>query len=49
MYVDFLGSFENIHFLVYTAVVTFGQLLENFGLLYISASGHTGACVLEMG
>ena len=32
MYVDFLGSFENIHF---------GQRLEIFGLLYISASGHT--------
>ena len=41
MCVYFLGTFENINFHAYTAVVTFWANFVNFGLIYISASGHT--------
>ena len=39
---DFLGHSEKHHFLVKkTIFVTFGHLLEQIGLLFISKSGHT--------
>ena len=43
MYVDFLGSFEIVHFHVWTAVPSYflGYFWKFFWLLYISASGHT--------
>ena len=40
--IDFLGYFSNVNFQVKSAVVTFGQHLEEFGQLFISASGHAG-------
>ena len=40
--IDFLGYFSNVNFQVKSAVATFGQHLEEFGQLFISASGHAG-------
>ena len=37
---DFLDSCEAIAFNDKLAMLHFGQLLEKFGLLFISASGH---------
>ena len=42
MYIDFLGLFLNNHFsCVYLCDYFFGQLLEDFGLLYTLKCGHT--------
>ena len=41
MYIDFLGCFKRVHFMYKLLYLLFGHLLEHFGLLYISASGHT--------
>ena len=44
---DFLDSCEAIAFNDKLAMLHFGQLLEKFGLLFISASGHIGTDVLN--
>ena len=40
---NFLGNFENRHSNAKTAVATFRQLLETFGLFFNPTSGHTAA------
>ena len=42
MYCDFWAVLKNVPFQIKTALATFWQLLEKFGLHFISASGHTG-------
>ena len=45
----FLCNFEKLNSCVKTALATFGQLLENFGLLFTPTSGHTAVVTQKSG